>query len=138
MKKPLVGALTTLLLTGATVAGAAAPATAATPAAAPAVAAKGGPKANAVDFAGTVALSNCSGSVVRMPDSQAGDPALVMTNGHCLETGTPDAGEVVADQPSGAAGPTVLIRQQAAILPGAGRALRSPGFTGHRSEDWNE
>ncbi|MCM2576329.1 trypsin-like serine peptidase [Streptomyces meridianus] len=100
MKKPLVGALVTLLLTGATVTGVAAPATAATPAAAPAVAAKGGPKAKAVDFAGTVALSNCSGSVVRMPDSQPGDPALVMTNGHCLETGMPDAGEVVVDQPS--------------------------------------
>ena len=100
MKKPLVGALMTLLLTGATVTGVAAPATAATPAAAPVTAAKGGPKAQAVSFAGTVALSNCSGSVVRMPGSQSGDPALVMTNGHCLETGMPGAGEVIVDQPS--------------------------------------
>ncbi|MFD6435755.1 trypsin-like serine peptidase [Streptomyces venezuelae] len=62
--------------------------------------AKDAPKAKAVDFAGTVALSNCSGSVVRMPKSKAGDPALVLTNGHCIETGFPGAGEVIVDQPS--------------------------------------
>lgn len=58
------------------------------------------PSAQAVDFAGTVALSNCSGSVVRMPASEDNDPALVMTNGHCLESGLPQPGEVVVDQPS--------------------------------------
>lgn len=58
------------------------------------------PKAQAVDFAGTVSLSNCSGSVVRMPDSEADDPALVMSNGHCLEAGFPEPGEVIVDQPS--------------------------------------
>ncbi len=42
-----------------------------------------------MNFAGTVSLSNCSGSVVRMPDSAASDPALVLTNGHCLESGFP-------------------------------------------------
>lgn len=57
------------------------------------------PKAE-VNFAGTVALSNCSGSVVRMPDSQDSDPALVMTNGHCLESGMPDAGKVIVDEPN--------------------------------------
>ncbi|MFE2374035.1 serine protease [Streptomyces sp. NPDC059398] len=86
MKKPLVGALLALFLTGA--------------AATPAVAATGHPTAKAADFAGTVALSNCSGSVVRVPDSQPGDPALVLSNGHCLETGFPAAGEVITDQPS--------------------------------------
>lgn len=54
----------------------------------------------APDFAGTVALSNCSGSLVRMPDSQPGDPGLVLSNGHCLEEGMPEPGEVVTDQPS--------------------------------------
>ncbi|MGC0417314.1 S1 family peptidase [Embleya sp. AB8] len=54
----------------------------------------------AVDFAGTVALSNCSGSVIRTPNSQPDDPALVLSNGHCLETGFPAAGEVITDQPS--------------------------------------
>ncbi|MFI5551054.1 serine protease [Streptomyces sp. NPDC051738] len=58
------------------------------------------PKVQAVNFAGTVALSNCSGSVVRFPDSEDNDPALVMTNGHCLETGMPGPGEVVVDRAS--------------------------------------
>ncbi|GAA3157585.1 serine protease [Streptomyces virens] len=58
------------------------------------------PKEGAVNFAGTVSLSNCSGSVVRMPDSAADDPALVLTNGHCLESGFPAPGQVVVDQAS--------------------------------------
>ncbi|MFC9682357.1 trypsin-like serine peptidase [Streptomyces sp. NPDC056948] len=58
------------------------------------------PSAKAVNFAGTVALSNCSGSVVRMPDSEDNDPALVMTNGHCLDGGMPQPGEVRVDQAS--------------------------------------
>ncbi|MBM7437309.1 serine protease [Streptomyces sp. HB132] len=90
MNKPLVGALLSVLLLGAGVA----PAAAAT-----------GPdtaevRAKAVTFAGTVALSNCSGSVVRAPSSQPGDPALVMSNGHCLETGFPGPGEVVLNKAS--------------------------------------
>ncbi|WP_406185600.1 serine protease [Streptomyces sp. NBC_01006] len=89
MRKPLVGAVLSLLLIGA----AAAPAVASTPQdkAAPAV---------AVNYAGTVALSNCSGSVVRVPGSQPNDPALVLSNGHCIETGFPGPGEVVKDQSS--------------------------------------
>ncbi|MEG8276805.1 S1 family peptidase [Streptomyces sp. AHA2] len=58
------------------------------------------PSAGAVTFAGTVALSNCSGSVVRMPDSESDDPALVMTNGHCLESGFPAPGQVLVDRSS--------------------------------------
>ena len=54
----------------------------------------------AVNFAGTVSLSNCSGSVVRMPNSAASDPALVLTNGHCLESGFPAPGQVITDQAS--------------------------------------
>ncbi|MBT1095385.1 serine protease [Streptomyces chartreusis] len=57
-------------------------------------------KAKAVNFAGTVSLSNCSGSVVRFPASEDNDPALVMSNGHCLETGMPGPGEVVVDRAS--------------------------------------
>ncbi|MFC9246815.1 serine protease [Streptomyces sp. NPDC057136] len=108
MKKPLVGAFFAVLLLGAGIA----PATAATSheAAAPGTAtvaaassqataaAKARPKA--VNFAGTVALSNCSGSVVRTPSSQSTDPALVLSNGHCMESGFPGPGEVVLDQPS--------------------------------------
>ncbi|MFF4476079.1 serine protease [Streptomyces sp. NPDC021218] len=95
MNRSLVGALSALLLGGATLVGAgAAPATAASPAKAPAKAPK------AVTFAGTVALSNCSGSVVRTPGSADTDPALVLSNGHCLESGFPGAGEVIVDKPS--------------------------------------
>ncbi|MGH4033893.1 S1 family peptidase [Actinomycetota bacterium Odt1-20B] len=105
MKKPLVGAAFAVLLIGGAMA---APATAAGQGDAPAPAKQHPaqqkhqqkPKAKAVDFAGTVALSNCSGSVVRVPDSKPEDPALVMSNGHCLETGFPGPGEVVVDQPS--------------------------------------
>ncbi|MET9961991.1 serine protease [Streptomyces sp. NPDC006326] len=90
MKKPLVGALLSLFLMGA--------------AAAPAVASPSpqdkAAAAVTVNFAGTVALSNCSGSVVRTPNSQPGDPALVLSNGHCLETGFPGPGEVLKDRPS--------------------------------------
>ncbi|MEC3979548.1 S1 family peptidase [Amycolatopsis sp. H20-H5] len=51
-------------------------------------------------FAGTVALSNCSGSVVKAPGAAASDPALVMSNGHCLEEGFPSAGEVIVNKAS--------------------------------------
>jgi hypothetical protein len=36
------------------------------------------------DFSGIVALSNCSGSLVKLPNSLPTDKALVLTNGHCL------------------------------------------------------
>ncbi|MBD0689947.1 serine protease [Streptomyces sp. CBMA123] len=106
MKKPLIGMLATLLTVGATSlvgalpAQAAAPARAAAPAQAAAPAAPAKARAAAVTFAGTVALSNCSGSLVRMPNSAASDPALVLSNGHCLESGMPGPGEVVLDQSS--------------------------------------
>ncbi|MFI0352109.1 trypsin-like serine peptidase [Actinomadura sp. 9N407] len=58
------------------------------------------PERRQVDFTGIVALSNCSGSLVRGPRSQDSDRALVLTNGHCLEGGMPGAGEVVVDKPS--------------------------------------
>lgn len=92
MNKPLVGALLSVLFLGAGVAPAAA-STATSPDTAEV-------RAKAVTFAGTVALSNCSGSVVRAPSSQPGDPALVLSNGHCLETGFPAPGEVVLGKAS--------------------------------------
>jgi len=99
MRKPLAAALLALVITGA----GAAPAVAETRSAAgagTAATASGTATAQAVDFAGTVSLSNCSGSVVRFPRSADGDPALVLTNGHCLETGFPEPGEVVVGQSS--------------------------------------
>ncbi|GAA3136951.1 S1 family peptidase [Streptomyces echinatus] len=96
MNKPLLAALSSLAIAG----------LGATPAiAAPHTAVKASPHAPqavkaTVDFAGTVSLSNCSGSVIRFPNSADTDPALVLTNGHCLETGMPDAGEVITGQSS--------------------------------------
>lgn len=122
MRKPLVVALSALALAGAGVTPAVAaapsptgadPATGAVPAAsstdllddtvgaaADLLSALTAPKAGAVDFAGTVSLSNCSGSVVRMPGSAADDPALVLTNGHCLASGFPAPGQVLVDRAS--------------------------------------
>ncbi|MGY6018073.1 trypsin-like serine peptidase [Streptomyces spinosirectus] len=92
MKKPLGAALFALVMAGAGAAPAVAAPVPTEGASAPAV--------RAVNFAGTVSLSNCSGSVVRFPNSADGDPALVMTNGHCLETGFPEPGEVITGQSS--------------------------------------
>jgi len=106
MRKPLAAALLALVITGAGAApavaeprSAAGAGTAAT-ASGTAATASGTATVQAVDFAGTVSLSNCSGSVVRFPRSADGDPALVLTNGHCLETGFPEPGEVVVGQSS--------------------------------------
>lgn len=49
-----------------------------------------------VDFTGTVSLRGCSGSVVRPPAYQPSDPALVLTNGHCVRILGAD--EVVVDE----------------------------------------
>lgn len=105
MNKPLVGALLALALLGAGAApavAAAGPDAASRATSAPQAAPLAAPQADAkaVDFAGTVALSNCSGSVVRMPASEPDDPALVLSNGHCIESGFPAADEVIVDQPS--------------------------------------
>ncbi|MFF2076312.1 serine protease [Kitasatospora sp. NPDC058162] len=113
MKKPLIGLLASVLVAGATVLTGVAPAQAAptqaisrTTSAHAAKATQAGQATraakalDAVDFSGTVALSDCSGSLVRMPGSVGSDPGLVLTNGHCLETGMPGPGQVIVDQPS--------------------------------------
>ncbi|ASR38379.1 hypothetical protein BAY61_29040 [Prauserella marina] len=53
-----------------------------------------------IDLAGMVALSNCSGSVVQPAGTPSSAPALVLSNGHCLEGGFPEPGQVIVDQPS--------------------------------------
>ncbi|MEU5684213.1 S1 family peptidase [Streptomyces venezuelae] len=90
MNKPLVGACFAALLIGATAA----------PATAVGDEAPAQPRIKAVTLAGTVALSNCSGSVVRVPNSKPTDPALVLSNGHCLESGFPAPGEVIVNKAS--------------------------------------
>ena len=50
-----------------------------------------------VTLANTIALSNCSASLVRYPSSVSTDRALMLTNGHCLPT-MPTAGQVIQNQ----------------------------------------
>ncbi|MFO0622709.1 MAG: serine protease [Polyangia bacterium] len=52
-----------------------------------------------VDFTSIVALSNCSGSLVRFSTSKTDDYAMVLTNGHCLSGFVP-AGTAIVDQSS--------------------------------------
>jgi V8-like Glu-specific endopeptidase len=54
----------------------------------------------AYDFEGIISLSNCSGSLIRFENSKDTDKAMVLTNGHCLETGMPAPGTVVYNRPS--------------------------------------
>lgn len=49
------------------------------------------------NFSGTVALSNCSGSIVRWQSSQPTDKALVLSNGHCYDF--MGSRQVVVNQP---------------------------------------
>ncbi|RZS45197.1 trypsin-like peptidase [Herbihabitans rhizosphaerae] len=53
-----------------------------------------------ITFAGSLALSNCSGSLVRLSTSKPEDPALALSNGHCLESGMPAPGKVIVNQPN--------------------------------------
>jgi V8-like Glu-specific endopeptidase len=95
MKRPLRTVLAAIVFAGAVLFAAGAPPAAAS-AAGDAQAAPG----VTVDFAGTVALSNCSGSLIKLPTSTSTDPALVMTNGHCLSGDFLDPDEVVTDESS--------------------------------------
>jgi V8-like Glu-specific endopeptidase len=45
------------------------------------------------NFAGIVALSNCSGSIIRFETSKSTDHAMILTNGHCKEGGFARPGE---------------------------------------------
>ncbi|MBB4688698.1 serine protease [Amycolatopsis jiangsuensis] len=49
---------------------------------------------------GAVDLNACVGSVIRTPDSRPEDPALMLTNGHCVEGQRPAPGAAVLDQPA--------------------------------------
>lgn len=52
------------------------------------------------DVEGTVDLTNCAGSVVRTAASQPQDPALLLTNGHCVQGQRPAPGAALVDQPA--------------------------------------
>jgi V8-like Glu-specific endopeptidase len=87
MTKRLIGLFSTTLIGGTIlVAAGAVPASAQT---APAV---------TVDFRAIVALSNCSGSVIKPANAGPNDPAMVLSNGHCVKFMAP--GEVIVNQSS--------------------------------------
>src|SRR5262245_42280987 len=52
------------------------------------------------DFEGIVALSNCSGSLIRFENSKDSDQGMILSNGHCLDGGFPRPGEFVTNQRS--------------------------------------
>jgi Trypsin-like peptidase domain len=70
--------------------------------------------ATAPSLASTIALSNCSASLVRYPTSAATDRAMMLTNGHCYEGGFISAGTVLQNRSSSRSG---------TLLDGQGRAL---------------
>ena len=53
-----------------------------------------------VNYTAILALSNCSGSLIRIAGASDDDPALALTNGHCSEFGMPGAGVVNVNQTS--------------------------------------
>lgn len=53
-----------------------------------------------VDFAGSLNVNGCSGSLVRIPSSTEDDRAFLLTNGHCYEAAWPVPDEVLVDRPS--------------------------------------
>ncbi|MEO3822882.1 serine protease [Actinomadura sp. B10D3] len=99
MHRRLLGVLAAAFLGAAAVTAGPSTASAAPAQAAPAQAAPAQARAD-VDFTGIVALSNCSGSLVRVPGAADSDPALVLTNGHCYEGGMPGAGQVITNRAS--------------------------------------
>ncbi|HEX5201748.1 serine protease [Paractinoplanes rhizophilus] len=68
----------------------------------------------ATTLASTIALSNCSASLVRYPSSVSSDRAMMLTNGHCYEGGFLRAGQVLQNRSSSRSG---------SLLNASGRAL---------------
>jgi len=57
-----------------------------------------------VTLASTIALDDCSASLVRYPTSHDTDRALMLTAGHCFEGGMPEAGQVLQNVASSRSG----------------------------------
>ena len=49
-------------------------------------------------FDGIVRINNCSAALVKLPGAKNTDPAVLLTNGHCVRTTNIMPGEVVVDQ----------------------------------------
>src|SRR5882672_2800608 len=66
----------------------------------PATSAAAADTLQAASLNATIALNNCSASLVRYPTSLDTDRALMLTNGHCYEGGMPGAGVVLQNRSS--------------------------------------
>ncbi|MDQ1739053.1 MAG: hypothetical protein QOE53_705, partial [Pseudonocardiales bacterium] len=64
----------------------------------------------------TIALNNCSASLVRFPTSVSTDRAMMLTNGHCYEGGFLAAGQVLVNRASSRTGK---------LLDASGRSVAS-------------
>ncbi|WP_437056573.1 trypsin-like serine protease [Streptomyces sp. enrichment culture] len=52
------------------------------------------------DVEGSATVGTCHGSVVRAATARPEDPALALTNGHCVPSGRPAPGTAVVDRPA--------------------------------------
>lgn len=52
------------------------------------------------DVEGAARLGSCAGSVVRTSSSRPQDPALLLTNGHCVQEERPTPGSALVDHPA--------------------------------------
>ncbi|MBB4683562.1 S1 family peptidase [Amycolatopsis jiangsuensis] len=57
---------------------------------------------------GTAKVGDCQGSVVRTRTARPQDPALALTNGHCVPSGRPEPGTAVQDQPADLQDPVTI------------------------------
>jgi secreted trypsin-like serine protease len=57
---------------------------------------------------GSAKVGNCLGSVVRTSTSRPQDPALALTNGHCVPSGRPAPGKALVDRPADLEGPVTI------------------------------
>ncbi|WP_344867267.1 serine protease [Amycolatopsis ultiminotia] len=72
---------------------------------------------------GTARIGACLGSVIRPRTARPDDPALALTNGHCIQGDRPAPGTAVADQPAGLDQP-VPIADRAGYPQTTARATR--------------
>lgn len=100
----LAAAATAVAATALTVSAAAAAPAPAAPASAAVSSNKVVQQLQAAGLASTIALSNCSASLVRYPSSADTDRAMMLTNGHCYEGGFLSAGQVLVNRASSRTG----------------------------------
>jgi hypothetical protein len=118
----LVAAATAIAGSALTIPAAVAMTPASAPAAAPA-SSRVVPQLQAAGLASTIALSNCSGSLVRYPSSLTSDRAMLLTNGHCYEGGFLAAGQVLVNTSSSRTGKLLNANGTAVATVRADRVL---------------